>query len=214
MKFLKNKVSGILLTAAAVLFISGCDDVTKKKEATISYINALDEQASFYVKKSSASGSIFNSEHLATTELRGDYSDGFKHKWTGVEKNQLAVENTNTREYRANMQLSLDNNYNYWLVAYLEKKEYKLSFFQKSSSNRADSYRVRVLANDKLDIYIDGITSKHLTTKTGQVTEYFSVEKCTGLVIEGNSIDLCTGDFGRSYLAVVNKDGLISLARE
>lgn len=62
MKILKIKLIGIILTTEALLFITGCDeDALSNNDVTISYINALDEQASFYVKKRSSSGGIYSS---------------------------------------------------------------------------------------------------------------------------------------------------------
>lgn len=215
MNILKIKYSSIILTTAILLFITGCDgDALSKNDATISYINALDEQANFYVKKSSNSGSIYDCKHKAISLMRGENSDEIKHKWFGLEKSELAVENTNNRKEQINIKEVLKDDRNYWLIAWLDGSDHKLSLFKKSSSSRDNLYRVRVFANNKLDVYLDDSNNKLLTTEVGKVSNYFSVEKCTGLVVGDNNIDLCSGDFGRSYLAVVDDNGLITLVKE
>ncbi len=215
MKFLKSKISAMMLTAAAAIFITGCDsDATTNNDASISYINALDEQATFYVKKSSASTSVYHNKHKTVSLMRGDSSDEIRHKWFGLEMSRFAVEDTNSRDEQVSIKKLLKDDRDYWAIAWLNGRDYELSLLTKSSSDRNGLYRIRVFANEKLDIYLDGSSSKFLTTKVGDVSDYFSVEKCTGLVIEGNEIDLCSGDFGRSYLAVVDDDGLVTLVEE
>ncbi len=215
MKLSKSNMAGMILTTAATLFITGCDDDSiTNNDATISYINALDEQATFYVKKSSVSASVYDNKHKTVSLMRGDSSDNIRHKWFGLEMSRFAAEDTNSRDEQVSIKELLKDDRDYWLVAWLNGRDYKLSLLRKSSSDRDGIYRVRIFANDKLDIYLDGSDSKFLTTKVGYVTDYFSVEKCSGLVIEDNEIDLCTGDFGRSYLAVVDDNGLISLVEE
>lgn len=215
MKFLKNKISAMLLITASIVSLSGCnDDAVSNNDATISYINGLDEEATFYIKKSSASSSVYHNKHKAVSLLSGDYSDEIRHKWFGLEMTQLAVEDTNARDEQVSIKQLLKDDRDYWLISWLNGRDYELSLLKKASSNRDGLYRVRVFANDKLDIYLDGSNSKFLTTKVGEVSDYFSVEKCTGLVIENNEIDLCTANFNHSYLAVVNDDGLITLVEE
>ena len=75
-------MSGLMLATAAIMFITGCtDESVTNNDATISYINTLDEQATFYVKKSTDSDSIYHNKHKIVSLMPGEYSDEIKHKW-------------------------------------------------------------------------------------------------------------------------------------
>jgi hypothetical protein len=219
MRFLKSNIWSVALTAIVMLSVTGCNtDAITKNDSRISYINALDEQATFYAKKRAVvdnnSDSVYHSKYKVASLISGDYSDEIKHKWYLLDGSRFAVEDTNTRDKRVSIKKRLKDDRNYWLIAWLNAGDYELSLLRKSSSNRDGLYRVRVFANDSLAIYVDGSNSQLLTTKVGEVTDYFSVESCTGLIIEDNEIDLCTGDFNHSYLAVVDDSGLITLVEE
>lgn len=215
MKSLKNIIASIVLTPTALFAITGCnDDALTNNSATISYINALDKQATFYVKESSDSSSVYLNKHKVTTLIQGDYSDELRHKWFSIQESRFAVEDTNSRDEQMSIEYRLKDDRDYWSVAWLNNDEYNLSLFKRVSSDRDGLYRVRIFANDKLDVYLGENTTKLLTTETGQVSDFISLDKCTDLVIEGNAIDLCSGDFGHSYLLVVNANGLIAMAEE
>jgi hypothetical protein len=214
MKFINKKMVSMILTAS-MISLTGCnDDAITNNQATISYINALDEQATFYIKKSSASSSVYSNKHKVVSLMSGEASNEIRHEWFGFETSRLAVEDTNGRDEQESITELLKDDRDYWLIAWINGRDYKLSLLKKSSSDQDGLYRVRVFSNEKLDIYLDGNETKFLTTKVGEASNYFSVEKCTGLVIEDNEINLCTVDFNRSYLAVVDAKGLISLVEE
>lgn len=212
MKSLKTIIASAVIT---LFTLTGCnDDALTNNSATISYINALDKQATFYVKKGSDSSSVYSNKYKVTTLVQGDYSDEIKHKWFGIQDSRFAVEDTNSRDEQVSIDYRLKDDRNYWSIAWLKNDEYNLSLFKRAPSNRDGLYRIRIFANDKLDVYLGASTTKSLTTETGQVSNYLSLDKCTDLVIEGNEIDLCSGDFGHSYLLIVNADGLIAMAEE
>ena len=212
MKYLKIINTGIVIS---LLTLTGCnDDALSNNSATLSYINALEKQVSFYAKMSSDSKSVYDSKHRVATLVKGEHSDEIKHKWFSIQDSVIAVEDANSRDEQVSIRYRLKDDRNYWSVAWLKNDEYKLSLFRKASSNRDGLYRVRIFANDELDVYQGDNTVKLLTTKTGEVSDYLSLDKCTDLIIEDNTIDLCSGDFGHSYLLVVNSKGLIVMAEE
>jgi len=197
------------------MFMAGCSEESlTNNDANISYINALNEQATFYVKESTDSGSVYDNKYKTVTLMSGEFSDEIKHKWFGLVMSNFAVEDTNTRDEQKSYNELLRDNRDYWVIAWLKNNDYKLSLLRKSASDNEGVYRIRVFANEELDILLDGSNDELFTTEVGQVSDYFTVEKCTGLVVGNNEIDLCSGDLGRSYLAFVDASGLVALVEE
>ncbi|XPF95022.1 hypothetical protein ACM9HF_03120 [Colwellia sp. RE-S-Sl-9] len=212
-KLKKNLVLASILATSSI--ISGCnDEAITYNDSKISYINALDEQATFFIKQDGASGKIYNNKHRVISLLKETASGEIKHTWFGFKQSQIAVEDTNTRSNYTSIKKTLRDKRNYWTVAWLDNNDYELSIFEKETSNMDGLYRVRVFSNGQYPIYINGNTTNTLFTKKGEVSDFFSVEKCTELKIANNNIDLCKGDFGKSYLAVVDENGLLSLTEE
>ena len=56
---------------------------------------------------------------------------------------------------------------------------------------------------------------KVLTTKKGSFTSFLAVSNCAnGLKVANQAIDLCAGNFGASYLLVVDSNGKRVMAEE
>lgn len=207
----------ILLTSilATSSIISGCnDEAITYNDSKISYINALDEQATFFIKENGASGDVYSNKHRVISLLKETASGEIKHTWFGFKQSEIAVEDTNTRSHYTSIKKTLRDKRNYWTIAWLDNNDYELSIFEKNTSNEDGVYRVRVFSDGQYPVYINGKTNREFVTKEGEVSDFFSVENCTELKIADNNIDLCKGDLGKSYLAVVDKDGLLSLTEE
>ena len=204
-----------IIAAVVLLSITACGgEGVSNNYGDVAYINALNGQASFYVKKDSESASLFANKNKAVTLLRGSYSDPIRHKWFGYENSDFGVENTNNRDNQLSMEKSLRDSHDYWVIAWLEGNKTRLSLLKSTPSDRSDLYRVRIFANKELDVYVDGNQTKIFTTKVGDVSSFIDIKSCTGLVVGQNEIDLCKVDFGGSYLAVIDEEGLVSLVTE
>jgi len=215
MNLVNMRTSALVLATVTTMFMAGCSEESlTNNDANISYINALNEQATFYVKESTDSGSVYDSKYKTVTLMPGDFSDEIKHKWFGLVMSNFAVEDTNTRDEQKSFNEMLRDNRDYWVIAWLKNNDYKLSLLRKSASDNEGVYRIRVFANEELDILLDGSNDELFTTEVGKVSDYFTVEKCTGLVVGNNEIDLCSGDLGRSYLVFVDASGLVALVEE
>lgn len=217
----KLSVPALSVSLALSLFSCGGDvveDVVESltnNDAEISYVNAVDQQLTFFAKNATSTKTVYNDEHDVVTLMTGEVSDEIKHKWLGLTKSEFGIENTNYRNERHSISEHLKNNHHYWLIAWQEVQEHQVTILEKSSSNSDGQYRVRVFANQRLDVYVDNNQNKTLTTDVGKISAWLTIAQCTGLTIGGNEIDLCqAGNMGKSYLAVVNQDGLISLAQE
>ncbi len=212
-----------ILSVSIMLLLVGCgDDVIEdvaeaftNNDAGISYINGVDEQVNFFAKNSTSTKSLYNDDYKVTSLMSKEKSNDIRHKWLGLTESQFAIENSNNRSERQSISKKLKNNQGYWLIAWQENYIHQLSLLQKSSSDHDGQYRVRIFSNQKLNVYINGSPKILLTTRVAEASDWLTVEHCRGLIVGDNEIDLCqTGNLGKSYLAVINQDGLISLAEE
>ncbi|MDU0353926.1 hypothetical protein RS130_08285 [Paraglaciecola aquimarina] len=210
----KRKIN-LLFSMSFLAMLSACtEEALSNNDAEMSYINALDEQATFYIKKSSNDRDIYDSDYRTISLLSGEASYDIEHDWFSYEKSYIGVEDTNTRSEQVYISTNLRDKRSYWVVAWLDNRDYDISVFQKRKSNMADVIRVRIFANDRYAVFIDGSNASSFITDKGEVSDYFSVHNCSELSVENNNINLCSADFGLSYLAVVDEHGLVSLIEE
>lgn len=205
-----------ILVTLSLCILSACktSDSISNNDTQISYINALDEQASFYAKKDSNSSNVYDDENYVVSLLKNEVSEAVKHRWFSLERTSFSVEDTNSRSIRTRIKSTLKDKNNYWLVAWLKENNYQLSLLKKVRSNRDNIYRVRLFTTDRFKVYIDDSENHHIVTSRGEVSPFITVSDCSGLQVGDNHIDLCSVDPGSSYLVIVNEDGLIAVAKE
>ncbi|MBT8167504.1 hypothetical protein [Falsiruegeria litorea] len=203
----------IVVSIFVMLTTSGCntDESISYNDARISYINALDEQVSFYVKKDGESGNLYNDKHHTIMLMKYDHSDEIKHKWFGYQKSEFAVQDSNSKSSKAVIKKSLKDNEKYWLIAWLDSGHYKLSVVKKYPSSRDNVYRVRIFADSEYKVNVNDSFS--FTTSKGEVSSYLTVDNCSSMTLEDEVIDLCGKDSGYSYIAVVSGERLVSLVK-
>jgi hypothetical protein len=115
------------------------------------------------------------------------------------------------KEERINTTLS--NGDNLWVIAWEASGDRTLSVIDKKKSNVANVFNVRLFANGRYDVFVDG--DNVLTTEKGQITEYLKVNNCAeDLKVANNFIDLCSGNYGASYLIVVDNNGKLVMVEE
>jgi hypothetical protein len=111
------------------------------------------------------------------------------------------------------MTTTLSKNDNLWVIAWEASGDRELSVVDKKQSNNADVFNVRLFANGNYVVSVDG--NHVLNTEKGKVTTYLKVANCAnGLKVADKAIDLCTGDFAKSYLLVVDNSGKRVMAEE
>lgn len=217
-----TRIKLILLTSfcAGLLGCGGSDsnelDNTLSHSAALSFVNSLDASSDFYLDKRSISlgySGLFDSKNKVSDDVNynsvsATYSYSYKAMNNminiGIKENNGAEE----KNYH-----TLKNGDNLWVVAWLRGDEKKISVIPKKKQLQADQFSVRIFANGNYPVVVDG--NQAIATKTGQISNYITVNNCaSGLQINGANIDLCTGDFGQSYLLVVDAKGKRVMAQE
>lgn len=214
-----------LSSLAAVIMLSACGGsdgsdgsgggTLTNHKATIGYINATDIPVSFYAKNTGVTTSIYHDDNLTITLLEQQASENITHRWLGDSVSDFGVREANYRSKSATLSSTLADKQSYWLVAWLNDNSFELNHLLKTSDNKDGVYRVRLFSNSVQDVYVNGNSSAELTVQKGQVSQYVTVNDCAALVVGDNEIDLCqSGNLGKSYLAVVNEQGLLVLVEE
>ena len=75
---------------------------------------------------------------------------------------------------------------------------------------------MRVFSNTALPVRINELSAVVATLEKGKVSVPFSIDNCaSGLNVGGHNIEFCNqAEFGKSYLAVVDSDGKITVIEE
>ncbi|SFD26873.1 hypothetical protein [Pseudoalteromonas denitrificans] len=228
MTLISKKFRNSALALSIVFTVTGCgggsdkvdtllDDLTPKdKSANITFVNALDEMASFYVQIRDLNRDVFSDEDKASDIAVNEISSPYKHAWgESLNNTTFGVQDANSQTKKDTLNQELTADSNVFAVAWLSGTDYQLSVFDKQASDKADVYSIRVFANSQMSVKINDSDQVVQTTEIGKVTQRFEVNNCeTGLKVSGNYIDLCTLDLGKSYLVVADTNGKRVLIQE
>lgn len=228
MKFITCLLPRFGVLTLLALLVSACgssdkivgdilDDIETKHSANISYVNGIDESVTFYIKSTVYPNSVFDNDHRIVNLQHTHASNEIKHKWIdGAKETEFAIADTNTASKKRIITRDLQDNQDYWSVAWMMDGDYQISLFNKLSSNQSGKFRVRVFTDATLPILLNGQAGLVENTEPGQVTDVFSVENCSDLRVGATDVDLCqSADFGQSYLVVVNNlTGSVVVAQE
>jgi hypothetical protein len=222
-----NSYQGKKLALAAVMAItlSACDSDTADKiidnidtnhSTNISYINALDDNTNFFLQSAIYNASVYESQFKTIELMSAEVSEEIQHDWVnGANESVFAIENAITNDSRVSQNVNLNEDSNYWAVAWSNSDENRLAVFEKKANNKTDMYSIRLLATSAMVVKQLYSNDNLATTEPGVVTTSFEVAGCADLLVGDNEVDLCSiGMVGKSYLAVVSIDGQVVVVEE
>ncbi|TWX64330.1 hypothetical protein ESZ36_20360 [Colwellia demingiae] len=221
---LTTKHQKIAIAMAMVISLSACGDTADKiidkidtnNSTKISYINALDDNTSFYLQSAIYNASVYEDQFKTIELMSAEVSKVIQHDWIdGANESVFAIENAITNGSRVSQKIDINKQADYWAVAWSMVDESKLAVFEKKAKNIADKYSVRLLTTSEMTVKQSFSNDNLAITEPGVVTASFDVEGCADLLVGGNEIDLCSiGIVGQSYLAIVSIDGQIVVVQE
>lgn len=219
MKLFKRVNYRILPVIAITILLSACgssdkiisdviDDIDTDHQTKINYVNGLGQSTIFYTKSTVYPNSVFNSDHRVVEIMANDASNLITHKWiNGARQTEFAIEDSNSASARKSTIIDLQDNKEYWSVAWQHGGEHELSIFAKESANTANQYSVRVFANSNVDIWLAPQQQPAAITETGHASQVVTVNVCSDLRVGNTLIDLCqSANLGGSYLVVVDTE--------
>ena len=214
----------LAVTLVMAITLSACggtadkiiDNINTNQSTNISYINALDNNTSFYLQSAIYNASVYESQFKTIELMSGEVSEVIPHDWIdGANESVFAIENSITNASRVSQDANITEQADYWVVAWSNVNESKLAVFEKKVSNTADMYSVRLLTTSEMSVKQSFSNDSLAITEPGVVTASFEIEGCADLMVGGNEIDLCSmGTAGQSYLAVVSEEGQIVVVQE
>ena len=172
----------------------------------------------FHVKKRSITSGysgLFDSKNevshdVASNTVGNNY--GYTYKFINNMLNIGLKDSIKVASY-IRINTTLNNKDDFWVIAWESPLKKALSIVAKKRNNVEDVFNIRIFANARYDVSVDGNTM--LTTEEGKVTPYIIVNHCADeLAISGKAIDLCSGDLGASYLLVVDSSGKLVMVQE
>jgi hypothetical protein len=224
MKVVMNNGKKIVFLSGLIIGLSACgssyddilDTMEKKYNAKISYINAVADSTTFFLKSNRYTKDVYNSDYRVVELGVNESSREITHEWaSGGESSKFAIEDTNSKVNLDTTKLSLEHKEKYWAVAWRDSSNDVISVFKKKISDTDGVYKIRVFANSKLPVKKRDSDTNLTTTVAGEVTSVYTIEGCADLFIGGKEVDLCQqGDLGSSYLVVVDSEGLITYTKE
>ncbi|TMO03119.1 hypothetical protein [Pseudoalteromonas sp. S558] len=219
-----NKGLRISLLFGFATILSGCgessDELDDKltHEARVTFVNSLDYMADIHLKKRNIStgySGLFDNDTIISSDVASNaVATTYRYSYKAINNMiNLGVKNSITANQEERITKTLSNNDNLWVIAWEAAGEQTISVVNKKQNNNADVFNVRLFANGNYTVLIDN--TKTITTEKGKVTDYLSVSSCAnGLKVADKFIDLCTGNFGTSYLLVVDSNGKRVMAKE
>lgn len=212
--------SALLLGLLGVLAACGSDELEKELErsSTFTFVNALNYSADFHVQRRNIStgfSGLFDSSNRFASDVESNSSSGshtYRYKAINAMVN-LGVRNSMNHNDEVRLYKALGGNENFWLIAWSSAGDGELTLIDKAKSDQSGKISVRIFADAIYPISVDG--SAVGATKKGDVTAYYALDNCnTSLSINDKTIDLCNGDYGSSYLLVVDSNGKKLIAKE
>lgn len=225
---LSSHANKVLMTTILCTVLSACskddidesiDDAEKNRTSDIYFVNSLDETATFYVKNGLMVNDLFKSQFDRGDVAKNSVSNVFRYDWNdNHDDTEFGVRDTVSLSESAKLTHDLKNNTDFWSIAWNSdgnNPRYKLSVIEKRASNQSNVFSIRVFANSEMAIRINDSNNIVANTEAGKVTSVFRIENCaTGLKIDNNFIDLCQGEFGKSYLIIADKNGKRVMVQE
>ena len=222
--YTENKILGIGLILGLTSVLSACGDTADKLkeqlnlDAQIYFINALSYMADFHLKKRNIStgySGLFDNDSLVSADIPSkEVSDSVTyHYYITDNMVNLGVKDSIYADKKEQTNTTLHKGDNLWVIAWESSNERALSVVAKKRNDEANVFNVRLFANGNYDVALAG--NKVLTTEKGKVTDYLKVSSCAdGLTVAAHPIDLCSGNFGASYLLIVDHNGALVMAEE
>jgi hypothetical protein len=203
---------------ASLMACEGSDELddTLSRDAEMTFVNTLTSMSDFYVEKRNISlgySGLFNSDNIVSRDVpQNSVGETYSYQYKAISNLvNLGVKDSNNNEQKNHHVLSAGDKL--WVIAWGADGDEKLSVLAKKQNNQADTFNIRVFADGSYVVAVDG--NQVVKTKAGEVTDYLTVNNCVDeLVINGATIDLCSGDFGQSYLLVVDAKGKRVMAKE
>lgn len=221
-----QSILAALLSASMLTLLTGCGgetiiDKIDEGEVDITFVNSLDDMSNFHLKRNdilrkSDVDNLFADKYSIVSDVeKNNTSTSYRYQYSLIENAiHVGVIDSLNLSQSAHTNQTLSNKKKYWAIAWHNGNDYAMTTLQKAPSDQSGVYKVRVFTHQDMGLTLNGVAQND-NIKAGKVTEALSITRCAdGLIIGDNPIDLCSGDFGKSYLVIADVNGLRLLLPE
>lgn len=212
----------MIISLTGLLGCGGSEELKQQLEhdTRFTVVNGLDYPIDFYLQHRAISTASFSGVFADANRVMRDIPQGavsplYRYRYSGhLPATNLGIRNSINQVDEAKLYLGLQDKENLWLAVWRSKAQQpQLTVISRQQREQAGKINVRVFADDVYQMTINNTVTA--STRTGEVSDFYALENCAnGLVVDGKPIDVCTADFGVSYLLVLNNKGKKLLARE
>ncbi|WP_462172258.1 hypothetical protein [Pseudoalteromonas xiamenensis] len=179
-------------------------------------VNATDVEIAFHMANTELDGderNVREDKYRVKVLNAGDASTQITHEHNTNRQISFFVESVNKLGMLVQEKIKVKNDTDYHFIAMQgNNNSLNLKVLKKERSDHDNVFTVRLLAAAPMSV---SVNDQAVTLKTGEVSNWYQVDECVGDIrIQEVAVDICNASFGRSYLLVVNNDGLKSLVLE
>ena len=189
----------------------------KNRSSTFKFINATTEMTNFYVRPFGIIENIYSSEYEVASILEGEVTESYTYRWNkDFSKTQFALADSGSLSKKKKLQYTIENDSDYWGIAWLDNNKYSMSFVDFVSNPTSDSYAIRFFSMADKNIFVGESNSPLVAAIKGKVTATFTFDNCAELeVINDNPSNFCqVANVGESYIAVIGVNGEVTIGQE
>ena len=228
-KLVSSSRQSLLVAAfstSMLTLLSGCGgetiiDKIDEGEVDITFVNSLDDMSNFHLKRNdilrkSDVDNLFEDKYSIVSDVeKNSASTSYRYRYSLIENSiHVGVIDSLNLSLSAHTNHTLSNKHQYWAIAWHNGNDYAMTSIKKAPSNQSGVYKIRVFTHQDLSFTLNGVAQNN-KIQAGKVTDALSITQCAdGLIIGDNPIDLCSGDFGQSYLVIADTTGLRLLLPE
>lgn len=224
MRFFINKglakVALIMSVVGGAAACGGVDDLDEEldRSSNFTFVNALNYSVDFHLQRRNIStefSGLFDSKHRVTADIKKNSAGEtytYRYRATNPMLN-MGVRNSISLGDEEKLYKTLSDKNNYWLVAWDSAGDNKLALLERVKNDQAGQLNVRIFADASYVISVNGSSAG--STKKGEATTFYSLDNCnTSLKLNDKAINLCSTDYGSSYLLIADSNGMRLIAKE
>lgn len=214
------KSAFVVMLLSALAGCGGTEELAKELDRTsnFTFVNALPYSADFHVQKRNIAtdfSGLFDSSNRVFADLSKNETSGvytYKYKALNGMVN-LGVRSSISKADEEKVYKGLGNDEDMWVIAWDAAGDNKLTLVDRKRSDQSGKLSVRIFADGNYPVVVNG--TQVAATGKNEISAFYSLDNCnSSLKVNNKAIDLCAGDYGRSYLLVVDANGKKVLARE
>ncbi len=212
----------MVVSLTSLVGCGGSEELKQQLEHDTSFtvVNGLDYPIDFYLQHRAITTASFSGLFADTNRVMRDIPQGaasplYRYRYSGhLPATNLGIRNSINQVDEAKLYRALQDKENLWLTVWRSQDQQpQVTIIPKLQRQQVGKINIRIFADDVYQMTINSTDTA--ATRKGEVTDFYALENCAnGLVINGKQLDLCSADFGASYLMLLDHKGKKLLVKE